>query len=193
MSRAKTATVTAALDGFSLAVNYTPPATSTGSLNPTSGCTTQAPYYNPPGASPGPDHSPGYNGACALLRVSTDAAGGSFPRVLTMWGTVYAPSNALDVPVDVMTVPVFNRGVVARMMMLGYNVANSAIVPITTTPAAGVVQANRVMTLTATISGTSTSVTATVRLCDTGGADGCASPANTGDPVAQILSWKDTR
>ena len=48
-------------------------------------------------------------------------------RLLNM----FAPQAAIDVPVDIMTVPVFNRGVAARMIMLGYNLTNDAPVPIT--------------------------------------------------------------
>ncbi|MBV9922894.1 MAG: hypothetical protein JOY78_18850 [Pseudonocardia sp.] len=182
---------TANLDGMSLAVTYTPPAQSTGNLNGASGCVTKAPYYTPPTpGNPNLSHEPAYNGSCALFQVATDSAGGSFPRTLTIWGTVYAPSAALDVPVDVMTVPVFNRGVVARMMMLGYNIANNAIVPITTTPNAGFVARNRHMTLAAKVG--TTSVTADVKICDYADTDtgptGCAS----GDGSVKVLSWKAT-
>ena len=102
-----------------------------------------------------------------------------------------------------MTVPVFNRGVVARTLMLGYNVANNAIVPITTTPNAGVVVNNREMLLKATIG--TTSVTAHIKICDTIDADNsvanaCEDAAHGGtdtiggaDPTVKVLSWKVTR
>ena len=100
-------TTTAFLDGATLDVTYTPPAPSS-PLNPQSGCIVQHPYYSPT------NHAPGYNGACAVFKVETNANGGHSPRVAAFWGTVYAPAAALDVPVDTLTVPVFNRGVVAR-------------------------------------------------------------------------------
>src|SRR4029079_17127728 len=108
-------------------------------------------------------------------------------------GTVYAPSAALDVPVDVMTVPVFNRGAVARMLMLVDNMANSAIVPITTTPNAGFVQNNRVMTLAVQVPGKSTSVVAQVKICDFQDADCPAGTTGGSDPPVKVLSWSVTR
>jgi hypothetical protein len=178
-----TTVYTESLDGLEFTVGWTPPASGggVGTIPGSTGCVTQVPYYNPT------DHSPAYNGACALLRVSTDAAGGSYPRVLAVYGTVYAPSAAVDVPVDIMTVPVFNRGVVARMLMLGYNVANNALVPITTVPQSTTLQ-NRYMTLTASIPGKSTTVTATVEVCDWV-ATACGGTANG----VKVWSWQVNR
>ena len=119
------------LDGVELSITYT---VASGGLSPARGCITQTPYYNPN------DHSPAYNGACALFRVESDAERQAPPPGVR-WRSgapSYAPSAALDVPVDVLTVPVFNRGVVARMLMLGYQVAaNSTQVPLTTAPLTG--------------------------------------------------------
>jgi hypothetical protein len=178
-----TSTYTESLDGVEFVVGWTPPASGggVGSIPGSSGCITQVPYYNPT------DHSPAYNGACALLRVSTDAAGGSYPRVLAVYGTVYAPSAAIDVPVDIMTVPVFNRGVVARMLMLGYNVANNALVPITTVPQSTTLQ-NRYMTLTASVPGKSTKVSTTVEVCDWVSTP-CGGTANG----VKVWSWQVSR
>jgi hypothetical protein len=155
-------------------------------LNPGSGCITKTPYYNPPGGNDGPDHAPAFGGACALFRVSTDADGGSFPRIATFWGTVYAPSAALDMPVDVLTTPVFNRGVVARMLMLGYNVANNAVVPLSTDVLIASLQ-NRRVTFTASVG--SSKVTADVEFCDHD-----ATPCGTqGIGGVKVWSWKVTR
>jgi hypothetical protein len=168
-------TPTEYLDGFLVQVTYNAPAGS--QFAPSTGCVTQAPYYDPY------NHSPGYSGACAVLKVDRN---GTAPRIMTLWGTVYAPSAALDTPVDVLTVPVFNRGVVARMLMLGYNVANDAQVPITTTPLVGSLQ-NRRMTLTAQVPGSTTTIVADVELCDYG----CSNvPAGT---RVKIWSWHLTR
>jgi hypothetical protein len=177
------ATYTETLNGIEFDIGWTPPASGggVGTIPGSSGCITQVPYYNPT------DHSPAYNGACALLRVSTDSAGGSYPRVLAVYGTVYAPSAAIDVPVDIMTVPVFNRGVVARMLMLGYNVANNALVPITTVPQSTTLQ-NRYMTLTASVPGKSTTVSATVEVCDWV-ASSCGGTAGG----VKVWSWQVTR
>jgi hypothetical protein len=173
-----TASPTEYLDGFLVQVTYNAPAGS--QFAPSTGCVTQAPYYDPY------NHSPGYSGACAVFKVSTNSAGGTAPRIATLWGTVYAPSAALDTPVDVLTVPVFNRGVVARMLMLGYNVANDAQVPITTTPLVGSLQ-NRRMTLTVQVPGSTTKIVADVELCDYG----CSNvPAGT---RVKIWSWQLTR
>ena len=103
------------------------------------------------------------------------------------WGTVYAPSAALDVPVDVLTVPVFNRGVVARMLMLGYNVATNAEVPITTTPITANVARNRRMVFTATVPGATTKLVADVEFCDSA-CDGTHAAGTT-----KIWSWTVTR
>jgi hypothetical protein len=170
------------LDGMSLSVTYTPPA-NVGSLTPASGCITQVPYY-------GPNHEPGYNGACALFSVASNANGGTAPRVAVLWGTVYAPSAALDVPVDVLSVPVFDRGVVARMLMLGYNVAANAQVPISSTPITANVPNNREVTFTATIPGASTKLEADVVFCDSTFDPRCAGVAAGG---TKIQSWKVTR
>ncbi len=159
-ARRKSSSPTEYLDGMSFGVIYTPPVVN-GSLNGESGCVTQAPYYSPQ------NHSPAYNGACALFSVASNANGGHSPRVAAFWGTVYAPSAALDVPVDILTVPVFNRGVVARMLMLGYNLAADASVPITTTPITANAPANRRAVFTATVPGKSTSLVADVEFCDT--------------------------
>ncbi len=184
-ARRSSSSPTENLDGMQLKITYTPPPSGGGPLAASTGCITQTPYYSPQ------DHSPAYNGACALLRVSDNNNGGSFPRVMTLWGTVYAPSAALDVPVDVMTVPVFNRGVVARMLMLGYNIENNAVVPITTTPLAGVIATNRHMVLTATIPGKTTRVQADVEFCDTDGTSCSGDPDVTGG--THIWSWKVIR
>ena len=135
------------LDGVELSITYT---VAGGGLSPARGCITQTPYYNPN------DHSPAYNDgrpttSCALFKVANDPTSGGdghFPRVVTFWGTVYAPSAAMDVPVDVLSVPVFGRGVVARMLMLGYQVAANAQVPVTTAPLTGGQPQNRTVTLT---------------------------------------------
>jgi hypothetical protein len=162
------------LDGIELDVTYTTPGSS-GALDGESGCIVQANYYAPT------DHSPAFNGACALFRI--DSVTGQSPRTAVFWGTVYTPSAALDIPVDIMTVPVFNRGVVARMLMLGFNSANSSSIPISTTPLVGS-SVNRTMTLSAVYTnkaGQTTSVTANVLLCDFG----CSG--------VQVLSWKTNR
>jgi hypothetical protein len=176
---------TETLDGMQLKVTYTPqpPCTPTGGLTPGCGCTTKAPYYH--GGDATADHAPAYNGACALFRVASDTAGGQFPRVVTFWGTVYAPSAALDMPVDVLTVPVFNRGVVARMLMLGYNVANNAVVPITTDVLLASLS-NRRVTLTATEG--NSKVTADVEFCDYD-----ATPCGGQPQGVKIWSWKVQR
>jgi hypothetical protein len=179
---------TASLDGMQLLVTYTPPASAGGSgLTPESGCITQAPYYNPPGGNDGPDHEPGFNGACALVKVARTGSpdGGSFPRIVAFWGTVYAPSAALDLPVDVLTYPVFNRGAVARMMMLGYNIATDAPAPIATDVLIASLQ-NRRATLSAT-AGTST-VVADVEFCDHD-----FTPCGGTPNGVKIRSWKVTR
>jgi hypothetical protein len=161
------------LDGIELDVTYTTPGSS--ALDGESGCILQAPYYA------AADHSPGAGGACALFRI--DAVNGQSPRTAAFWGTVYAPNAALDIPVDIMTVPVFNRGVVARMLMLGFNSTNSSNVPISTTPLLGS-SVNRTMTLTGAYTnpaGQKTTVVANVLLCDFG----CSG--------VQVLSWKVNR
>jgi hypothetical protein len=183
------------LDGVELTITYTTPS-GAGSLNPASGCITQHPYYNPT------DHSPGYDNdgagpnptACALFKVEGDANGGHFPRVVTFWGTVYTPSAAMDVPVDVLSVPVFGRGVVARTLMLGYNIATDAQVPVTTTPLTGGQPQNRTMTLTGQVSGKATKVVATVEFCDFG-CPGIAPPSQQpgGRPAVKVHSWQVTR
>jgi hypothetical protein len=187
----------AILDGIELTISYTIPA-STGALSPARGCVTQVPYYNPS------DHSPGYDNdgagpnptSCALFKVAADAPGGDghFPRVVTFWGTVYAPSAAMDVPVDVLTVPVFGRGVVARMLMLGYKVATDAQVPVTTAPLTGGQPQNRTVTLTGQANGKPTKVVATVEFCDLG-CPGVAPPAQQpgGKPAVKVYSWQVTR
>jgi hypothetical protein len=80
------------------------------------------------------------------------------------------------------------------MLMLGYNVQNNAIVPITTTPNAGFVQNNRLMTLTVQIPGKSTNVVSLVKICDFTDAD-CSTggPVNGGGPLVRVLSWSVTR
>ena len=171
---------TESLDGMTLSVTYTPPAV-VGSLNGETGCVTQAPYYSPQ------DHSPAYNGACALFSVASNANGGHSPRVAAFWGTVYAPSAALDVPVDVLTVPVFNRGVVARTLMLGYNLAANATVPITTTPITANAPANRRVIFTATVPGKTTKLVADVEFCDS------ACDATHGAGTTKIWSWTVSR
>jgi hypothetical protein len=179
-------TATAALDGIDFTATWTPPAVSGGGLAAGSGCVTQVPYYNPPGASPGPDHAPGYNGACALVKVARDGTdGGHFPRIVAFWGTVYAPSAALDLPVDVLTVPVFNRGVVARMMMLGYNIATDAPAPISTDVLIAALQ-NRRTVLTATVG--SSRVVADVEYCDHD-----YTPCNGTPNGVKIHTWRVTR
>jgi hypothetical protein len=171
---------TASLDGIEFDVSWTPPGTSTGSLKPSSGCVVQTPYYSPQ------NHSPAYNGACALFSVASDGNGGHTPRVAVFWGTVYAPSAAMDVPVDVLTVPVFNRGVVARVLMLGYQVAANAQVPITTTPITATLPSNRRVVLTASIAGNEKLV-ADVELCDSA----CDNTHPAGS--TKIWSWTVTR
>src|SRR5215475_2674817 len=117
------------------------------------------------------------------------------PRaVVTFWGTVYAPSAAMDVPVDVLTVPVFGRGVVARMLMLGYKVATDAQVPVTTAPLTGGQPQNRTVTLTGQANGKPTKVVATVEFCDFG-CPGIAPPAQQpgGKPAVKVYSWQVTR
>jgi hypothetical protein len=176
------------LDGMSLTITYTVPA-SGGALAGATGCLVQSPYYSATSnAGAAADHSPAYNGACALLGVSDDNHGGSFPRMLTVWGTVYAPSDVLDVPVDIMTESVFNRGVVARTLMLGYRLENNAPVPVVTTPTAGVLANNRNITITAKVPGTTTSVTAQVVFCD---ADGTQCAGGVGH--YRIKSWTVSR
>jgi hypothetical protein len=178
---------TVTLSGMSLSVTYTPPA-DVGSLTPASGCITQVPYY-------GPNHEPAYNGACALFSVASNANGGTAPRVAVFWGTVYAPSAALDVPVDVLSVPVFDRGVVARMLMLGYNVASNAQVPISSTPITANVPNNREVTFTACIGPCgaptgSTKLEADVVFCDSTFDPRCTGTAAGG---VKVQSWKVTR
>ncbi len=185
------------LDGIVVDVNYTL-GSGSGNLNPQSGCITQVPYYSPV------DHSPNYDNdgagpnpaACALIKITRPPLNQTPPpgdiRKLTLWGTAYAPNSAFDLPVDLLPVPVFNRGVVARMLMMGYQVANSTQVPFTTTPLAGSTPTNRVVTLTATVSGKTTQVEAHVEFCD----NGCPGvpPATAGTPVGVVVhSWKVTR
>ena len=174
-------TASPALDGITLTVTYTP-AGGAGGLNPESLCATQAPYYSLD------DHSPAANGACALVRVTkpTGTPSATDVRKVTFWGTVYAPDAAFDLPVDVMTVPVFNRGVVARMLMLGYHVANSTQIPFTTVPLTGDSQNNREATFNATVNG-ATKVTAHVTFCDVGCPNGLQ-PLNGVSPVV-VDSW----
>ncbi|HEY7106053.1 MAG TPA: hypothetical protein VH986_06605 [Acidimicrobiia bacterium] len=185
------------LDGIVLDVSYSL-GSATGNLNPQSGCITQIPYYSPV------DHSPNYDNdgagpspaACALIKITRPPLSQTPPpgdiRKLTLWGTAYAPSSAFDLPVDLLPVPVFNRGVVARMLMMGYQVANSTQVPFTTTPLAGSTPTNRVVNFTADVPGRSTEVTANVEFCD----NGCsgAPPATQGSPVGVVVhSWKVRR
>jgi Tfp pilus assembly protein PilX len=184
VSRNGTTNRTAMLDGMTLDVTYTAPAAG-GGLAPGSGCVTQAPYYNPPGGNDGPDHEPGYNGACALVKVARDVDGGSYPRIVAFWGTVYAPSAALDLPVDVLTVPVFNRGVVARMLMLGYNIATDAPAPVATEVLIDSLQ-NRRMELTATVGGSQ--VKAEVEFCDHDW-----TPCNGTPNGVKVRSWRVVR
>ena len=112
-----------------------------------------------------------------------------------MWGTAYTPSAAFDLPVDLLPVPVFNRGVVARMLMLGYNVANNTPVPVVTTPLTGPASgANRAVTLTATISGKASKVVAEVEFCDSGCvAQGILPPQSGSPPAVVVHSWQVTR
>ena len=100
----------------------------------------------------------------------------------------------MDVPVDVLTVPVFGRGVVARMLMLGYKVATDAQVPVTTAPLTGGQPQNRTMTLTASPPARPTKVVATVEVCDLG-CPGVAPPAQQpgGRPAVRVYSWQVTR
>ena len=177
------------LDGIVVDVSYTL-GSATGNLNPQSGCILQVPYYSPQ------DHSPGFNGACALIKITRPPLSQTPPpgdiRKLTLWGTAYAPSSAFDLPVDLLPVPVFNRGVVARMLMMGYQVANSTQVPFTTTPLAGSTPTNRIVTFTATVPNTSTQVEANVEFCDNG-CPGIA-PATLGSPVGVVVhSWQVRR
>ena len=177
-ARRSSSSPTENLDGMALSVTYTVPSGGGGGgLTPESGCVVQKPYYSTV------DHSPAFNGACALFRVSSNSAGGASPRTVAFWGTVYAPSAALDIQVDVLTVPVFNRGVVARMLMLGYNVQLPQLVPITTTPVVDVQHRNRRMTFTATIAGRSTKAVADVEFCDVS----CAAPDVGCEPADQDL------
>ena len=120
------------------------------------------------------------------------SAGATDCRKIALWGTVYAPAAAFDVPVDLMPVPVFNRGVVARMVMLGYQVANDTLVPFVTSPLTGGTPQNRFLNLEATLPGTTTKVDARVEFCDVG----CSgvSPPNPGQlPGVIVHSWKVTR
>jgi hypothetical protein len=169
-------TVTSSLDGIELDVTYTVPGS--GTLDGNSGCLLKAPYYV---AS---DHSPDPT-ACALFKI--DSVTGQSPRIAVFWGTVYAPSTALDIPVDIMTTPVFNRGVVARMLMLGFNSTTSSDVPISTTPLSGSF-ADRRMTLVATVTsaGKVATATADVEICD-------YTPNPCLNGTAKVWSWKVDR
>jgi hypothetical protein len=87
-----------------------------------------------------------------------------------------------------MTTPVFNRGVVARMLMLGFNSVTSSNVPISTTPLSGSFSDRR-MTLTATVTsptGRSGKATADVEICDY-----TPNPCTNG--TAKVWSWKVDR
>src|SRR5262249_41489430 len=116
--------ISTGLDGMQLKVSYSVP-TAGGNLHGQTGCITQTPYYSPV------DHSPAYQGACAVLTVSGNPNQvGNDPttwNIAAFWGTVYAPSSALDIQPYDLQVPVFNRGFVARMAMLGYNPSGNAI------------------------------------------------------------------
>jgi hypothetical protein len=165
------------LDGVELDVTYTIPGSS-GALDGNSGCLLKAPYYV------STDHSPDPT-ACALFKI--DSVTGQSPRIAVFWGTVYTPSTALDIPVDIMTTPVFNRGVVARMLMLGFNSTTSSSTPISTTPLSGSFSDRR-MTLTATVAGKATSATADVEICDYPQ----SSPCQAGT-TSKIYSWRVAR
>jgi hypothetical protein len=167
---------TSNLDGIELDVTYTVPGS--GTLDGNSGCLLKAPYYV---AS---DHSPDPT-ACALFKI--DSVTGQSPRIAVFWGTVYTPTSALDIPVDITTTPVFNRGVVARMLMLGFNSTTSSNTPISTTPLSGSFSDRR-MTLVATVTsgGRAATATADVEICDY-----TPNPCNNG--TAKIWSWKVDR
>ena len=112
-------------------------------------------------------------------------------NVAALWGTVYTPSSALDIQPYDLQVPVFNRGFVARMAMLGYNPTGNAVVPITTTPNVQSIVGNRRMTFTANLPGKTTSVTADVEFCDTTCAG--STQSQSGDLPIKIYSWKVSR
>jgi hypothetical protein len=178
--------IAATLDGMELKVSYSIPPAGAG-LNGESGCITPAgPYYSPV------DHSPAYQGACALLTVAGNPNQvGNDPttwNVAAMWGTVYAPSAALDIQPYDLQVPVFNRGFVARMAMLGYNPTGNAIVPITVAPTVATITSNRRVTFTARIGGV-TKLTADVEFCD----NGCAGTTQGSNPPIKIYSWQVNR
>ena len=95
--------------GSQLKVNYSVPTADAG-LDGATGCATQTPYYSPTTTRPA------YQGACALLTVAGNPNQiGNDPttwNVAALWGTVYAPSAALDIQPYDLQVPVFNRGFV---------------------------------------------------------------------------------
>ena len=142
--------ISTSIDGCSCWSATRCPAAGAG-LDGATGCITQTPYYSPV------DHTPAYQGACALLTVAGNPNQiGNDPttwNVAALWGTVYAPSAALDIQPYDLQVPVFNRGFVARMAMLGYNPTGNAVVPITTTPTVQTIVGNRRMTFTANRAG----------------------------------------
>jgi hypothetical protein len=176
----------AALDGAQIDITYTVPATTN--------CITQTPYYNPA------DHSPAYQGACALLTVSGNPNQiGNDPttwNVATFWGTVYAPTAALDIQPYDLQVPVFNRGFASRMAMLGYNPSGNAIVSLSTTPTVQTITLPRDVVLTAQVPNPAGNpakfdvIRAEVKLCT--GVDTSCGGTPVGNPAtyAQIISWK---
>jgi hypothetical protein len=127
------------LDGIRLRVSW-----ETVGLRAQSGCVNNgSSYYNSSGTASEA------NGTCAVFKVAADSKGGGNPRVAVFWGTVYTPRAPVEVPVDTITVPIFNRGVVARTLAFG-SPQNNTSVSLSETPVT-VTNNDRTVLLAATV------------------------------------------
>jgi hypothetical protein len=77
-------------------------------------------------------------------------------------------------------------------VMLGYQVANSTLVPFTTSPLAGGTPQNRIVLVDSTVPGKTTTVHARVEFCDLG-CPGVAPPGAGEPPGVVVHEWKVTR
>ena len=117
-------------------------------------------------------------------------------RVRDLLGHRVRALPALDIQPDVLPVSVFGRGVVARMLTLGYNIQSDALVPISVAPVSTGGVRNREMVFTAKVVGTTTDkLVAHVCIADVEACvDGTRSvPGGQTPPAVLIRSWKVTR
>jgi hypothetical protein len=108
-------TATDQLDGVELDVVFRAP-----TIEPLSGCLTQAPY-------------PTTMGSCALI-ASSDAAGTTGQTSFVVQGTVYAPAGALDIQMSNVSSQLFTRGLIARTIDLAVRPTSSYTRPIIGVP-----------------------------------------------------------